>query len=128
MYPTISDNPAVQQDYERMRERGQSHNIAEMLALKRTPTLRTDATLLAAVNGAKEDFSFEQDNLHSKAVVKTAKRLGVHPKQYQPTLADYAGDPKAFIPNDNARGHLKRVAQHHKDRCARAVDTELKNG
>ncbi len=127
MYPTISEHPTLQQAYERMRKRGQSHNIAEMLALRQTPPIRTDATLLAAVNGAKEDFSFEQDNIHSKAVVKTAKRLGVHPKQYQPTLADYAGDPKAFIPNDNARGHLKRVAQYHKDRCARAADTELKH-
>lgn len=123
-YPVVSMNPTVQREYVGMRLRGQSHTIAEMLALRVTPGLRTDATLLAAVNTGKADFSFDQKNLHSDAVTGTANRLGVHPKQYDPTLADYAGDPKAFLPNDNPRAHQKKVRQQHADRCAKTVDAE----
>ena len=127
-YLRISEHTAVQQAYERMRQSGQSHSMAEMLALRRVPACRTNATLLAAVTNEKEAYTFDDGGMHSKAVVKAANRMGVHPKQYRPQLADFAGDPKAFLPNDDPRGHLKRVEQSRKDRGARLADTENSDG
>lgn len=121
-YPSISENRAVQRAYERMRQNGQSHNMAEMLALRKIPACRTNATLLAAVNSDKEQWSFSQPNMHSKAVVESANKLGVHPKQYQPEWADYAGDPKAFLPNDDPGGHLKKLKRRQKEKETRLVE------
>lgn len=121
-YPRISEHTAVQRAYERMRRRGQSHNMAEMLSLRRIPACRTNATLLAAVNGAKDEFTFEDNGMHSKAVLKAANRVGVHPRQYQPQLADFAGDPKAFLPNDDPRGHLKKLERRQKEKTAKLTE------
>src|SRR5918998_2649597 len=48
----ISVNPDVQQRYERMRDAGESHAMAEMLALRRFP----------AVRGLDSDFNKGQCN------------------------------------------------------------------
>ena len=127
-YEQVSDHPGVQAAYEAMRRDGQSHRMAEMLALRQCPSLRTNATILAAESNRAPHYDLEEDNLHSRAIVKTANRLGVHPRQYQPTYADFPGDPKAYLPNDDPGGHLKKLDQLHKDRQNRLIDTEPNHG
>lgn len=74
------------------------------------PAIRTDATFLAGrpMLGdqlPKKDLSYR---------IKEARKRGYNPSPhdvYMPTLAEYPGDPKGFIPADNARGHLRRACQ-----------------
>jgi hypothetical protein len=117
----ISDLPEVQRAYERMRSKGQSHNMAEMLALRQVPTLRTNATMLA---GREPHYGVEQNNMYSRAVNGTAKRYGLDPANYCPGLADYAGDPKAFLPTDDPGGHVKRLERRQKEKIQRAMNKE----
>jgi hypothetical protein len=118
--PIISDDRRVQAAYVRMRREGQSHSMAEMLALRKVPTLRTGATMLA---GRKAPFG-EERNMHTDRVCGTAKRHGLDPNNYCPTLADYPGDPKAFLPNDDPAGHVKKLKRRLDEKVARAIDKE----
>jgi len=114
--PIISDKKRVQEAYETMRREGQSHNMAEMLATRRVPTLRTNATMLA---GRKPYFGVDEKQMHSSQVCGTARRYGFDPANYVPTLADYPGDPKAFLPTDDPGGHVKKLGRRLKERVAR---------
>jgi hypothetical protein len=117
----ISDIPAVQRAYERLRRAGQSHNIAEMLATRSVPRLRTNATVLA---GRQPYFGVEENQMHTNAVCGTAKRYGFDPANYCPGLADYAGDPKAFLPTDDPLGHVKRIRRRQHEKIQRAIQKE----
>lgn len=76
-YETVSEIPEVQAAYERMREEGQSHNMAEMLALRQCPSLNTD----------------------------TRRMIGWSEPRFSEQLARYPGDPEAWVshPDDYRR-------------------------
>ena len=112
-YPTISDNRAVQCAYVAMRQAGQSHNMAEMLATRQVPSLRTNTTLLAAHSRHKSRYCWGNDK-HTKCVHGAAKQYGLNPDNYVETLARYPGDPQAFLPNDDPQGHIKKVQRSQK--------------
>lgn len=77
-YPKVSQDPRIQKDYERMRTAGQSHNMAEMLALQTCPGLQTDTRFLTGQWG-NEFYSHQlQSYVGSRGDVKReAMRQGI---------------------------------------------------
>jgi len=69
-YPVISRDPAIQQEYERMRRDGQSHNCAEMFATQTSPGLQTDTRFLHGRHGNGFYSSQLQSWVESRADVK----------------------------------------------------------
>jgi len=109
----------AEQMYRKLRKDGVSHNMAEILAHRQCPGLRTGSTML---RNRKPYFGIDQDQKHTNAIQATAKRHGLDPANYCPTLADYAGDPKAFLPHDDPAGHVKRVERKRDALLAKAMN------
>ncbi len=105
IFPTISDDPALQADYEQIRRRGECHNLAVMLAKRSPPACKTDREFLRGhVNGSQ----FEGQESLGEAYAAEARRRGVNitGKVYLSGLAAYPGDPEAWV---SGRGDVERV-------------------
>jgi len=80
------------------------------------PNIITDATFM---KGRK----MLGDQLQAKDLkyrLAQARRAGYRPSPndvYMPTIAEYAGDPKAFVPAGNARSHIKKVCENMGASC-----------
>ena len=57
-YPKVSDNPEIQSLYEEIRRGGESHKLAEMLALRQVPNLQTDTRRLAGTKDTGHGHAF----------------------------------------------------------------------
>jgi hypothetical protein len=117
-YPTISADPAVQRHYCVCRARGTSHNLAMIFATGKAPGSVTDKEFLAGRGTLRDQFGGDEVGL--KEVVKRARQQGYEPKAsdvYLPGLANSVGDPLAFVPPGDARGHVKRVCEMRGDAC-----------
>ena len=57
-YPKVSDNPEIQSLYEEIRRGGESHKLAEMLALRQVPNLQTDTRWLAGMKDTGHGHAF----------------------------------------------------------------------
>lgn len=94
--PTISPIPSIQESYERMRSNGQSHNMAEMLAV-RIPagTKNTDRAFL---EGKHSSYGLESTAM-PEYYLRRAKQAGVNPhgKVYVSQLASEWADPRAWV-------------------------------
>lgn len=90
-YPEISDVPEIQREYVRMRRKGESHNVAEMLATQAGPSLMTDARFLMG---------------------KTEGSV------YMSGLARYPGDPKARV---SSRHDVKKICRKRNWSCEGSV-------
>lgn len=102
---------AVQSHYLDLLRRGNSPMLAEMLALRRAPGAKTDREFLAGRGTLADQIG---DSAQLQAIVAAAKRQGYTPGAndvYDPGLARRMGDPEAFIPAHDARGHVRRVCE-----------------
>jgi len=127
-YPTISADPAVQKLYEASRRLGNSHKCAEMLAFHRPPNAVTDREFLRGIGTLADQF--DGDTVGLKAVVENARAHGYNPSYtdfYNKGLANFPGDPLAFIPADSARGHVKRVCESRGDSCHGMVNVKARD-
>lgn len=106
-YPKISDKFVVQVDYWKMRLDGQSHNMAEMLALKKFPGTRTDVEFnKGRCNGNQfEHVPGLGDHYRSVTEALGGSTTG---KFYCAQLADFPGDPTAWVSD---RSDVLRVAR-----------------
>lgn len=104
-YPKVSDNPQIQADYEAIRERGECHNLASMLAKRQPPSARTDREFM---EGHCNGNQFEGMEHLGDVYAAEARRRGVNVKGkvYLSGLASYPGDPKAWV---SGRGDVERV-------------------
>lgn len=104
-YPMVSTDQFVQSEYERMREQGESHNFAEMLATRSFPGIRTDSTWNA---GRCNGNQFEDTPLRGDFYLEEAKKAGMNPvgMTYLPSLARFPGDPEAWV---SGRGDVQRI-------------------
>jgi hypothetical protein len=105
-YP-ISRDFDVQVRYWQMRFRGQSHNLAEMLATRSFPGVKTDATFN---HGRCNGNQFETHPALGDQYRRLADAAGVSTtgKFYSSGLADFPGDPTAWVSD---RGDVLRVAR-----------------
>jgi len=135
-YPSISSDPYIQGRYVSMRRNGESHMISEMLALQSAPRAKTDDTYFKiAFDGRQQTLGeqFKGDEKVLDHVVKTAREHGYEPQYtdfYASGLAEFPGDPKAFIPASGGRGHIRRVCEERNMACHGAVNVkrrELEN-
>jgi len=115
-YPTVSLDEGVQLAYESMRAQGQTHNMAEMLATRSLPGLRTDATLMA--NAPK------RQPLPREHYAK-AKAAGVvtDGKFYDHQAARFPGDPEAWI---SGYGDYKRICKKNQWGLSGDVKNDIK--
>jgi len=91
-YPKVSDNPEIQSLYEEIRRGGESHKLAEMLALRQVPNLQTDTRWLAGMKDTGHGHAFYSHQMQrpvsSKADVKRwceetgggCEDLGIEPR------------------------------------------------
>jgi hypothetical protein len=127
-YPTISDNPRTQAFYESMRRKGESHNMAEMLAVREAPGVETDSTFFAGIGTLAKQF--EGDEKVLEHVVSRAKALGYNPNPndfYNGALVDPEigpGDPAAFVPATGGRGHVRKVCEQRDWSCSGSVNVK----
>ena len=105
--------------------RGSSPRLAELFALRQAPGLNTDATFLAG-RGTLQD-QFKGDEIVLDQITKTAKRHGYNPNAndvYISSLAQFPGDPKAFVPPTNAKGHVRKVCEDRGWSCHGSVNVK----
>jgi hypothetical protein len=118
----ISDDPEVQSAYEAMVAAGESHSIAELLALRTFPGIKgTDAVFM---EGRKLDGSqFQGQDLVASHHLKKARDAGVNPvgKHYLGGLADHPGDPRAWV---SGLGDVRRVCEERGWSCDGAVKVD----
>ena len=119
-FPTVSDDPDVQATYLAMRRRGESHNLAEMLALQAVPHLVTDSAFLAGhANGSQ----FEKTPYLGDAYRRRALASGqdVKGKVYLSGLAEYPGDPRAWV---SGRGDVQKLCEERGWGCRGSVNVK----
>lgn len=108
-WPVVSLNSSVQSRYELMRQNGQSHSIAEILACRAFPGVKTDSVFN---EGRCNGSQFEKHPLLGDYYKAKAEAAGVSTtgKYYCSGLARFPGDPKAWISD---RSDVKRVADEN---------------
>ena len=118
-YPIVSPDRQEQAHYERlMRRSGGNHEYAVRIAVGAlfhgTCGLVTDNEFLAGHGTLAQQFDGAEDQL--KDVLDGARARGFTPgihDVYLSSIADDVGDPKAFVPPDGGRHHVKKVAEKH---------------
>lgn len=113
--PIVSGNPEEQAVYERMRSEGQSHKMAEMLATRSFPGLKTDTAFCAGIR---------KDTNVPKSYRDKAKKAGVTTdgKQYYRSLAEYPGDPRAW---QDSRSGIEKLCRERGWGCDGRVEVSL---
>jgi hypothetical protein len=96
-FETISADSAIQAAYERIRATGESHALAEMLALAHPPG--ATGTERAFLQGRCNGSQFAGQEAVGQAYAEDAEAAGVNTKGrvYVHGLATYPGDPGAWI-------------------------------
>ena len=106
IFPVISRDLIVQARYENMRIDGQSHRMAEMLATRTFPGVKTDAVFNEGkFSGDAGRVGAEEVWLREQAEAAGVSTAG---KWYCKGVADFPGDPKAWI---DSRGDVERIAR-----------------
>lgn len=122
-YPTVSDNPNVQAFYVQMRKKGQSHNIAEMCALREASKSQTDTDFFRGVGTLADQFRGVEWQLEHNT--HYAKKNGYKPNHndfYISSLARFPGDPQAFVPATGGRGYIKKICEERGIPCEGMVN------
>lgn len=102
----ITNNFAIQMDYWKMRKNGESHRMAEMLATRSFPGIKSDAIFNEGrFSGEAGRIGVEQRWLQEQAEAVGVSTTG---KFYCRGLADFPGDPTAWVSD---RGDVLRVAR-----------------
>lgn len=117
-YPVISTNANVQAFYVTLRNNGESHNMAEICALRRAPGIETDDTFLSGLGTLADQFAGDEKQLEQRVAV--ARANGYNPNVsdvYHPGLARFPGDPEGFIGHGRGKGHMKRLLEQRGTRC-----------
>jgi hypothetical protein len=122
----IANSPDhIQEFYLEMREDGQDEVLATMFALRRPPTSRTNQNYQKSFGTLDQQFSGCPKLLEYNT--RVAKSLGYTPNindHYNSSLAKFPGDPKAFVPHDDPKGHIKKVCEERGDACEGDVNVK----
>lgn len=105
--PWVSDDPDVQGEYNRMRLRGESHNIAKMCALQRAPLLVTDNTWNTGRVNNNQFANCPALGNYFKSIAES-QGVSVTGKYYVHGLGRYPGDPRAWC---RGRGDALAIAK-----------------
>lgn len=111
-YPVISTNANVQAFYVALRNKGESHNMAEICATRHAPGIETDDTFLSGFGTLADQFSGDERQLEHRA--RISEQNGYKPNVndvYIHGLARFPGDPEAFVGHGKGRGHIKKMLE-----------------
>jgi len=100
----------------------------ERLMPRRIATV-TDRELFRNRGTLADQFEGVEDQLHY--VVSQARRHGYNPginDVYMPALADFPGDPAAFVSPTDGRGHIKKVVASRGEDCEGIVNYKAPRG
>lgn len=106
IFPMVSQDIEIQGRYEDMRLAGESHNMADMLAHRTGPGIRSDSIF----NEAKFSSDSGLIGVQQKWLRQQAESAGVstNGKWYCSGLASFPGDPTAWVGD---RGDVLRIAR-----------------
>lgn len=115
---TISKDSKVQKHYEMCLSQGTSETLSEMFALGQPPMSNTDREFMEGFCNGNE---FEKQPWIGDMYKKEASAAGVSitGKRYMSSLADYPGDPTAWVSD---RGDVQRVAEEKGIACQGSVN------
>lgn len=122
-YPELSREPEILADdmllleYIKLRDEGNPHGFAAMLVLQSPPACRTDNTFFENRGTLSDQLGYQAGEYAA-----IAEQHGYRPNVrdvYEPGLAEFQGDPKAFIPATGGRGHIKKVLEERGYRVRR---------
>lgn len=117
--PVVSGQPAQQAAYLRMRLRGESHNMAELLALRRFPSVRgLNADFMRGANSGDDDTKTDTLNAHYACLAKV-NGTDINGKKYIPGLAAFPGDPQAWV---SGTDDVRRVCADRGWNCSGLVE------
>ena len=119
-FPTVSPDPAIQSRYEAMRLTGQSHRMAELLATRKFPGVKTDSTFLSGHCNGNQFEAAPALGDHYKSLAE-AEGFDTTGKVYLRGLASYPGDPRAWV---SGRGDVERVCRERGWSCDGAVSVD----
>jgi hypothetical protein len=107
---TISDTPAVQKRYEALIRKGESHAIAEMLAVRKAPGCVTDDTFFAGTKNGQQFSGNVMQEFQGDLLASKLRKAGGSPagKKYLGQLARFTGDPEAWV---STRGEVKAILE-----------------
>lgn len=110
----VSRDNAVQAFYIRMRINGQSHNMAELLSLRKFPGVRgTDSDFMKGTHDQCDPI--DQARYHAAQ----AQGVDTNGKRYLSSLARYPNDPEAWV---SGLGDVTRIVGERGWNCSGAVD------
>jgi len=115
----VSDVPHVQAFYEVLLEDGVAPRLADALAHRQFPGIRTDTTFFAG-KLSKDQFD---GSLQGRIMRKMAEKAGVSTsgKVYYHSLAQYPGDPRAWIDSTN---DIRRICKEQNLKCTGDIKVE----
>jgi len=118
--PVVASNDFIQAFYVALRLDGEQHAFAEMVANMQPPMSDTDREFLEGhCNGSQ----FAKEPHIGDGYAKLAKKMGVDVtgKVYISGLAEYPGDPKAWV---SGKGDVRRVCEERGWNCRGAVNVK----
>jgi hypothetical protein len=121
-------NAAYDQIYAEAIKNGASETFADMLASRQPPGGMTDNVAVAGIGKLGDQFKGKRGEIQLNKIIASAKRHGYTPNPndiYQPGLAQFAGDPKAFIPSGAGyRSHIKKICEANDLACEGTVNVK----
>ena len=121
----INGNVVSRKEFVKYQEQASKQRMEDMLEAQEFGGMMTDDVFLAGLP--------QIQHMHNKAeqeyICRKAKEGGYTPKPtdvYQPGLARYKGDPRAFVNHGQARGHVRHICESEGRACEGAVNVEAR--
>ncbi len=120
-WPLVSHNEAEQARYVQMRQDGQTHNFAEMLATRSFPGVKgTDSVFMEGRKLGGQQFEGLPRPMGQRYLDVAAKAgVNVSGKYYSGTLARFPMDPRAWV---SGLGDVRRIARERNVGLSGAVE------
>jgi hypothetical protein len=112
-YDVACASESVQRRYRELLAEGVSPRMAEMFALRTAPRVMTDSVYFAGVGTLDKQIGSAPCG-QLDGLIAAAQAHGFTPGVndfYDDGLADFFGDPKAFVPPTGGRNHVRRVCE-----------------
>lgn len=99
----------------------------DIVESRQAPGLSTDSTFFSGTGTL--DRQFGKDKRSLQEVVAGAARAGFRPtgnELYQPSLARFPGDPRAFISHAGGKAQVRKIAEQDGTGCEGAVSVKAR--
>lgn len=122
-YDVAHASPAAQQRYLEQIAQGVAPRMAEMIALRKAPRVMTDSVFFEGRGTLDSQFAGTPCGQLDE-LIAAAKAAGYTPNPndvYEPGLAEFFGDPRAFVPPAGGMSHVRKVCEERGVGCQGAL-------